>query len=271
MQPHSPDAIATALNRSASPCYREGVIFRYLSVIGDSPEAFVILIAAFATAMLVGLAFHEFSHAYVADGLGDPTPRSMGRLTLNPRAHLDPVGSALIFFIGFGWAKPVPINPFRTRNPKQALVLISAAGPASNLLIAGLAGIPIKMGLVPFWHPFVPPVFAGQFAELWTRSPQDMIGLFLGTVVFINVLLAIFNFLPIAPLDGFQAVVGLLPNDLSRQFASTAKWGPGILMVLILIPFIGDGSINPLFDLIDPPRRFLLNLFVGEASTFRVG
>ncbi len=98
-----------------------------------------------------------------------------------------------------------------------------------------------------------------------------MIGLFLGTVVFINVLLAIFNLLPIAPLDGFQAAVGLLPYDLSRQFAGTAKWGPGILMVLILIPFIGDGSINPLFDVIDPPRRLLLNLFVGEASSFRVG
>ncbi|MEX2375930.1 MAG: site-2 protease family protein, partial [Dehalococcoidia bacterium] len=90
------------------------MILTYISIIGEAPLAFAILMAAFVVSLMVGLIFHEFCHAYVADRLGDPTPRYLGRLTLNPKAHYDPLGTTLIFFVGFGWAKPVPVNPANT-------------------------------------------------------------------------------------------------------------------------------------------------------------
>lgn len=246
------------------------MLLRYLSVLGDAPLAFVMLVGAFVFSMLVGLTAHEFSHAYVANRLGDRTAAAMGRMTLNPRAHLDPVGSAMILFVGFGWARPVPVNPMNTANPKQSMALIALAGPATNLVIAGLAAIPIKLGLVPFFHPFISPSQAGLAARVWGDSPENLIGLFLGTVVLLNVLLAVFNFLPLAPLDGFNAAVGLLPKDLSRTLASYAAWGPGILMLLILLPFISGGQFSPLFDFMRPIIDFFLQVFVGDAGRLQV-
>ncbi len=241
------------------------MIFRYLAVLGEEPLAFVILIAAFTASLLVGLVFHEVAHAYVADALGDPTPRSYGRLSLNPKRHLDPVGSALIFFVGFGWARPVPVNPRNTSgNIKLNMAAIAFAGPAMNLVMAALAGIPIKAGWVPFFHPFVAPSLADDWARVWTESPENLVGLFLGTIVLLNVILAIFNLLPLAPLDGFRVAVGLLPRDLSREFARLEPWGVGILMVLIFLPFIGGPPL--LWDAIGPPRDFLLGLFAGDTQ-----
>ncbi|MDA0365282.1 MAG: site-2 protease family protein [Chloroflexi bacterium] len=246
------------------------MIFRFLSVLTEAPNVFLVLFSAFLVAMLTGLAFHEFSHALVADKLGDHTARRMGRLSLNPLRHLDPVGSLLIFFVGFGWAKPVPVNPFNTSNPKRSMTLISFAGPVSNLVMAGLAAIPIKLGLVPFLHPFVDPRFVPALTSQWSHSPADLAGLFLGTIVLLNVLLAIFNLIPIAPLDGFRAAVGLLPDGLSQSLARLEPWGPGILMLLIFAPFLTGGQINPLFDLMDPLIGFLLNLFVGNGGAIRI-
>lgn len=245
------------------------MLLRYLSVIGDAPAAFLILIAAFAFSMLAGLAFHEFSHAYVADRLGDPTPRRMGRLTLNPRAHLDPVGSSMIFLVGFGWAKPVPVNPFHAANPRQAMALIASAGPLSNLVIAGLAGIPIQMGLVPFFHPFVAPGIVEFAAQVWTESPGNLVGLFLGTVVLLNVILAVFNLVPLAPLDGFRVWVGLLPAELAAPLARLEPWGPGLLLLLILLPFISGGEVAPLQTVMGPVIDLLLRLFAGDAGGLR--
>ncbi|MDA0352160.1 MAG: site-2 protease family protein [Chloroflexi bacterium] len=246
------------------------MILQYLSVLGDSPLAFLTLISAFAFALFAGLTVHEYSHALVADRLGDGTPRRFGRLSLNPKAHLDPIGSTMIFFVGFGWAKPVPVNPSATANPKQTMTLTSFAGPASNVVIAGVAGFPINAGWIPFHHPFVSPSLAGRYAELWTSSPADLLGLFLGTVVLLNVILAVFNLLPIAPLDGFNAAVGLLPDDLSRPLAATAPWGMPILLALIFLPrFLGYDS--PLFTVMSPAIDLLLKAFVGNATDLRFG
>ncbi|MGE0227130.1 MAG: site-2 protease family protein [Dehalococcoidia bacterium] len=246
------------------------MLLRYLSVLGDAPSAFLILIGAFLLSMVVGLAFHEFCHGYVANSLGDPTPRRYGRLTLNPKAHLDPIGSLMILFVGFGWARPVPVNPYNTRNPQTSMVLIAAAGPVSNLAVAGLAGIPIKLGVVPFFHPFVNPGEAAFWARLWSASPDNLIGLFLGTIVLLNVILAVFNFVPIAPLDGFRVLVGLLPTNLSRELGKYEAWGPGVLLILFMLPFITNGNVNPLFDVMGPPIEFLLNLFAGDSGGLRV-
>lgn len=246
-------------------CYARFVIFRYIAVLDEAPLAFVILIAAFTTSLLVGLVLHEVSHAYVADSLGDRTARSLGRLTLNPKRHLDPIGSMLIFFVGFGWARPVPVNPFNTSgNIKLNMAMIALAGPATNLMVAGVAGIPIKAGWVPFFHPFVAPTFADDWARIWTESPENLLGLFLGTILLLNVLLAIFNLIPLAPLDGFRVAVGLLPRNLSLEFEKLEPWGIGILMVLIFLPFIGGPSL--LFEFMGPPIDFLLQLFAGDTQ-----
>ena len=241
------------------------MILQYISIIGSAPQAFAILMAAFVFAMLEGLIFHEFCHAFVADRLGDNTPRRMGRLTLNPKAHYDPIGTSLIFFVGFGWAKPVPVNPNNTANPVRSMALIGLAGPASNLIIAGIAGIPIKMGWVPLRHPFVGSGSASQWAEIWTRSPQDLIGLFLGTVLILNVLLGVFNMLPIPPLDGSRVLAGLLPRNLAREYAKIEPWGFGILMLLVMAPFLTNGQFS-LFTVIGPVINGFLRLFAGEAS-----
>ncbi len=255
-------------NRTA--IYASCVLLRYLSVLGDAPSAFLILIGAFAVSMTVGLAFHEFCHGFVANSLGDGTPRQYGRLTLNPKAHLDPLGSLMILFVGFGWARPMPVNPYNTRNPQKSMVMIAAAGPISNLAVAGLAGIPIKLGIVPFFHPFVNPGDAAFWARVWSDSPENLIGLFLGTIVLLNVILAVFNFVPIPPLDGFRVLVGVVPANLSRDLARFEAWGPGILLLLFFVPFLSGGEFNPLFDVMGPPIEFLLRLFAGDSGGIRV-
>ena len=247
------------------------MILRYLSVLGDSPMAFVIVVAAFIFSLLVGLTFHEYMHARVADRLGDRTPRSFGRLTLDPRAHLDPAGALMILIIGFGWARPVPVNPFNTANPKQAMAMIASAGPLTNLAIAALAAVPIRMGWVAGTHAFVPAWQVDLLADFATRNPGNLLGLFLGTVVAINVLLAVFNLLPLAPLDGFRVAIGLLPRDLSQPLARLEPWGPGILILLLLLPFISNGQYSPLLTVMGPPLNFFLDLFTGGTLPLRFG
>ena len=237
------------------------MIFRYVAVFAEAPLAFVILIAAFSASLLVGLVLHEAAHAFVADRLGDSTPRRHGRLSLNPLRHLDPLGSALIFIVGFGWAKPVPISPM---NSGRDTALIALAGPGTNLVVAALAGLAIKLGYVPFFHPFVAPSQADFWANVWTDSPGHLLGLFLGTVVLLNVILAVFNLIPLAPLDGFRVALGVLPAAASRRVARLEPWMPGALLVLILLPFIGGPSL--LFDVMGPAIEFLLRVFVESAE-----
>ena len=241
------------------------MIFRYLGVLIEQPLAFVILIAAFAASLLLGLVLHEAAHAFVADRLGDSTPRRHGRLSLNPLRHLDPIGSSLIFIVGLGWAKPVPISP---ANSGRAMALIAVAGPATNLGVAATAGLAIKLGYVPFFHPFVRPWEADGWARVWTESPDHLLGLFLGTVVLLNLILAVFNLIPLAPLDGFRVALGVLPRAAARRVERLEPWMPGALLVLILLPFIGGPSL--LFDLMGPVIQFLLRVFV-ESADLRVG
>ena len=247
------------------------MIFRYLSVVGDAPDAVLILLAAFAVTLLLGLTFHEFMHALVADSLGDRTPRSFGRRTLNPKAHYDPIGSTLIFFAGFGWAKPVPVNPLNTANPRRAMTMIAGAGPVSNLFMAGLAAIPIRMGWVgtspngDIWHPFVPAGAVDVFAAAWTQSFSDLAGLFFGTVLLLNVLLAVFNLLPIPPLDGYRVALGVLPPELGRELVKIEPWGFGILMLLVFAPFFTGGDFG-LFTVMGPILNILLEALAGGAA-----
>ncbi|HXU24441.1 MAG TPA: site-2 protease family protein [Tepidiformaceae bacterium] len=202
----------------------------YLRQFSDNPPALFAYIAAMVVAYVTGIAFHEFCHAWAAYQLGDDTAARMGRLTLNPIKHLDPLGSILLVLVGFGWGKPTPVNPYRLRNGvKRGNMLVAAAGPASNFFFAALAALPFKLGWI---------TTIASFDQIGSASRGEIFGLFLLFVVYINVLLGVFNLIPINPLDGFKVVAGMLPGQMSREFNKLAAWGPGILMALFAISFI---------------------------------
>lgn len=231
------------------------MIFAYLDLLSISVTAFLVFFGAVVTSLLVGIAFHEFSHAWMADTLGDPTPRAMGRLSLNPAAHLDPTGTVLLLLGGFGWGRPVPFNPYRLRNAKAGMTLVAAAGPCANLLLAVLFALPIRDGLAPVRMPF-------DIAGFPTWTASDYVGLYLTSLVLFNLILFVFNLIPLAPLDGFKVAVGVLPGELSRGLARLEPWGPGILFLMIALPFLTGVSI--LGKVMFPAVDTLTNALVGR-------
>jgi Zn-dependent protease len=236
------------------------LIIQILGLADSDTKVFFVLFASVVFALLVGIGFHEACHAYMATALGDRLPASQGRVTLNPLAHLDPAGTMMMLVIGFGWGKPVQFNPFGLKvRPKTAMLLVSLAGPLSNFVMAGLLAVPIKQGWVPFINPF--DVIDSRFFRATVTTRDDYIGLFLTGAVTLNCILGVFNLIPIHPLDGFKVAVGLLPDGLSEEFAKLAQYGPGILMLVILAPFIIGYS--PLSEIMFPTVQWLVNLFTG--------
>lgn len=237
------------------------MIFAYLDLLEVSAQAFFVFFGAVVTALLLGITFHEFSHAFAATRLGDPTPRYRGRLSLNPLVHLDPVGTILLFLAGFGWGKPVEVNPRLMRgDPKTNMALTAAAGPISNLVVAGLAGLPIKLDIVPWRSPF-------NLQTLAHWSADDYLGLYLSSIVIFGAILAVFNLIPLFPLDGFSVAVGILPRDLSQSFEELRAWGPGLLLLILFgIPFFTGYRVNPLFSVMRPAVNGLTRLLTGIDS-----
>jgi Zn-dependent protease len=233
------------------------LIRAYLDLLDTDPQAFFVLVGAVVSALLVGFTFHEFSHALAATRLGDPTPRYHGRLSLNPLVHLDPAGTVLLFVAGFGWGKPVPVNPSLMRgDPKTNMAITAAAGPISNLVVAGLAGLAIKLDFVPWRSPFNVPNLASWSAE-------DYLGLYLSSIVIFGVILAVFNLIPLFPLDGFSVAVGILPRELSRSLEELRAWGPGLLFLLIALPIVTGGRFGLLFQILAPAVNGLTRVLTG--------
>lgn len=201
------------------------------------------LIAA-ALVLLVALPFHEFSHALAAYRLGDGTAKLLGRLTLNPLAHLDPLGSILILVAGFGWAKPTPYNPFNLRGGRNGEAIVAVAGPFSNLVLATAAAIPYRYIVLTGMEV---PIVALSILEFF---------------ISINVLLMVFNLIPLPPLDGSKVLYALVDQQTSFRLRATLdQYGPMILLALIFVPrLIGLPSpLNIVFDVVaDPITRFLL-------------
>jgi len=248
------------------------LIFAYLDLLRGSQTAFLVFFGAVVTALLMGITFHEFSHALAATRLGDPTPRYRGRLSLNPLAHLDPVGTMLLFIAGFGWGKPVEVNPRLMRgDPKTNMALTAAAGPISNLVVAGIAGVPIKLGVVDWHTPFFawgqPSDYVKQVVATWGVS--DYLGLYLSSIIIFGTILALFNLTPLWPLDGFSVAVGILPRDLSQEMERLRAWGPGLLLLLLFGIPIFTGW-NPFFDLLRPAVNGVASLLtgVGDPNVF---
>lgn len=201
-----------------------------------------------APPILLALTFHEYAHAYVAHRYGDDTAQKSGRLTLNPLRHLDPLGTIMIFLVHFGWAKPVPVNPYNLRNPKKDMLWISAAGPISNMLLALISGLLFRL--------------FSDFAMITERdSLTGMLVLMVFLSLKINLALAIFNILPIAPLDGSKILYGLLPPGFGKMIFALERYGPFILIGLII--FGRATGVSILGGLIWPFVDFFSKLFAG--------
>ncbi len=188
--------------------------------------------------LLFALVFHEYAHAWVAQKLGDPTGRYAGRLTLNPMAHLDPFGSLMILFVGFGWAKPVPVDSRYLSHPRVDMMKIAFAGPAANLLLAFVGGTIYR-------------------TELLGGTPTMVLFIFTQ----INIMLAVFNMIPIPPLDGSQIFSGIMMRSNPALVYNLQRFGPQILMGLILVGYFTP--ISPLWMMMSPFVNFFLFLFAG--------
>ena len=202
------------------------------------PQALVLLIPA----LIFALSFHEYAHAWMANRLGDNTAARMGRLTLNPMAHLDPMGSMMILFVGFGWAKPVPVDPRFLGNPRTDMMKVAAAGPLANFILAFCGGMILRSlngsGLL-----------------------NEAILIMLLYFIQMNIVLAVFNLIPIAPLDGSQIFSGYLARTNPDLAWKIQTYGPQVLFGVILLGYLTGFSI--IWMIMRPFVSFFMLLFAG--------
>ncbi len=184
---------------------------------GSSLTDILITLAYLVPALLIGFSFHEAAHAYAAFRAGDPTARNLGRMSLDPLRHLDPIGTLMLLLVGFGWAKPVPVNPRNFRSPRKDEFVVSIAGILTNLALAF-----VGMGL---------------YVLLWTNGWYDRLGVILNFLIYlaqINVVLAVFNLIPLPPLDGHHLVTAMFPRTVGFYY-SIARYGMIILIGVIYL------------------------------------
>lgn len=194
--------------------------------------------------LVLAISVHEFAHAFAADRLGDPTARAAGRLTLNPFAHIDPIGTivlplSLLLLSGgsfaYGWGKPTPFDPYNLENPRRDAAIISLAGPLSNLLLA--LSVSIILHLLPYTF-----------------------SIFLIPLILTNIGLAIFNLIPVGPLDGQKIIFGLLPRDLAYEFQAIMNRYGTLILILLIFPFFGNEA--PIMALMNPAIEFLAHILI---------
>lgn len=194
-----------------------------------------------AVTLILAITVHEFSHGFAAEKLGDPTPRLQGRLSLNPMAHLDPLGTIMLFLFGFGWGKPVLFDPFNLKNPRKDAAIISFAGPLSNIIMAVIASLIVRL-------------LTGA------GSSYNIVADALSLFVYFNLILAFFNLIPIHPLDGGKIFIGLLPkNEADEANAFLKRYGL-IILILLIMPIFGGRS--PIFSFLSPLVGNIMNILL---------
>lgn len=203
--------------------------------------------------LMISLTVHEFAHAYSADKFGDPTPRSMGRVTLDPRRHLDIFGTILFIIVGIGWAKPVLVNTSRFRNPRVMNVIVSFLGPFSNLLL-GFIGVLVMVSFLT----------SGMMVS-WSIGLRDAFLIFFQYFIQLNVLLFILNLLPLPPLDGYRILESVLPERIMAQIRPYEQWAFLVILLMIFITPIYNVTLRPIFSLtvpiIEAFNHFALSIF----------
>ncbi|MFA6532425.1 MAG: site-2 protease family protein [Patescibacteria group bacterium] len=209
-----------------------------ISYLFSNPLLFVI----YMSSLLVAITIHEFSHAWASDYLGDPTPRLQGRLKLNPLVHIDNIGMLFLLFFGFGWGKPVEFDPYNLKNPRRDAAWISIAGPSSNFILAIILALLLKL-----------------FIFLQLNFLIIIGGIIFVPMIRMNIVLGVFNLLPIHPMDGFKIVEGILPEEKAREWASLQRYGM-IFLIALIFPFFGGRSM--LDNILTPAVGFLFNLLV---------
>lgn len=195
--------------------------------------------------LFTAITVHEFSHGFVAYKLGDPTAKSMGRLTLNPLAHLDPIGAIMMIFCRFGWAKPVPVNPYYFKDAKRDMVLVSVAGPLSNLALAFIVAT-----VCPFLGVSTIETYGSSI--FYSVGSIPFVSELLMACLIININFAVFNLIPFPPLDGSKILFSLLPNNMYNRFLSYERYGTIVLIALSISGILGKVLgivINPILSL----------------------
>ncbi len=192
-------------------------------------------VVGIAVALVIGITFHEFSHAFTADQLGDHRPRALGRVSLSPTAHIDPVGAIVFVLAGFGWGKPVPVNVYALRPGRVGMAIVAAAGPIANVIVAVVAAVVFRVMDI---------AGVGGFAlEVMYY------------VVLYNLLLAVFNLLPIPPLDGYNVVLAFVPARTAFTIQRYSQYGVLLLLLLVLLP---GSPLGVMFDIVEAGTRILI-------------
>lgn len=216
--------------------------------------------------LVLAIVFHEVAHGLVANLLGDPTAAEQNRLSLNPLRHVDPVGTVILPGLlalakapVFGWAKPVPVDRWRLRNPRFGMMLVAAAGPATNLVMAAVSSVLLGLLLLAY----------GEATE--PSGVARFLGANLVNFISVNVFLALFNLLPIPPFDGSHIVEGLLPRRLAAIYGRLHKWGLLLMIALIVVLPMMMPGFNPIGDVVVPPVQWLTSQYIALAAAIAGG
>lgn len=205
------------------------------NILASDPIIFIL----FASGLVIAITIHEFAHAWTADKLGDPTARLQGRVTLNPLAHLDPIGTLALFLFRFGWGKPVAFDPYNLKNPLRDTALIALAGPVSNIVLATTLALISRLLPVP-----------------------ELVSLAIIPTIYINIVLAIFNLVPIYPLDGSKILLALLPHETAMEYDEVMHRFGTIILLALIFPWLNNSS--PISLLISPPIELIAGLLIGS-------
>lgn len=197
--------------------------------------------------LVVAITIHEFAHAKAADQLGDPTPRLQGRVTLNPMAHIELYGLLFLLLVGFGWGRPVQFDPFNLKHPRRDAAIISFAGPLSNVILASILSIVLRL-FIFIDNPILIAIGSLLFVPM----------------ILMNLMLAVFNMLPVHPLDGFKIVGGLLSEEQAREWYQLERYGL-IFLLLLIIPLGGSSMLS---SILGPILNFLSGIFLPSPVPF---